>query len=428
MGCCNCNCMNRKEDNKNDNDDKKELILGLKEKDKDSSVLKFEIKENSEITDLEIESLANRANRLYNSTILIGLANIGASIYMNPTLQCLSNTDKLTKYFLNEFKYDKDDDTKKLSYQYYDLLQHLWDKNSDKKEYAPNNFQKLLTEINPLFSGEKDVKSKDLLYYLLEMLHKELNKASKEEERNNIDNIKQNEEEIKQYFFKDFIKKNSSIISDLFYFIFETRSKCSICNFIKCNFQANCLLDFPLEQINQFLYNKGKIMPLINSDGANPDINLYDCFDYYQNMEKIDGDNKIYCNACHCYYDSNYSTTLYSLPEILVINLDRGKNEVYQCNVNFPEELDLTNCLINKELNIQYELYGVICHIGPSPMSGYIAAYCRNRIDDKWYLYNDSIVTLCGNSYEYLNKMPYILFYKSKNKNNNTQNNMSMNL
>ena len=60
----------------------------------------------------------------------------------------------------------------------------------------------------------------------------------------------------------------------------------------------------------------------------------------------------------------------------------------------------------------------MICHIGPSPMSGYIVAYCRNRIDDKWYLYNDSIVTLCEKSYEYLNKMPYILFYKSIQNNN----------
>jgi len=40
-----------------------------------------------------------------NSTILIGLANIGATCYMNSTLQCLSNTDKLTNYFLKKFKY-----------------------------------------------------------------------------------------------------------------------------------------------------------------------------------------------------------------------------------------------------------------------------------------------------------------------------------
>jgi hypothetical protein len=61
-------------------------------------------------------------------------------------------------------------------------------------------------------------------------------------------------------------------------------------------------------------------------------------------------------------------------------------------------------------------------------MSGHFVAYCRNRMDDKWYLYNDSIVTLCKKSNEYLNKMPYILFYKSKNLNkNNNENNINQN-
>jgi len=237
MGCCNCNCMN-KQDNTNNNDTNNEIIVGLKEKDNNiNNILKFEMKDDKDMTDLEAGSLMYKfnSNRFPNSTILIGLANIGAFAYMNPILQCLSNTDKLTNYFLNEFKCNKDDDTKKVSYQYYDLLQHLWDKYNETKEYAPNNFEKLLSEINPLFSGKNPVYSKDFLNYLLEILHKELNEASKEEEinnMNNVDDIKQNEEKIKQYFFKDFASKNKSIISDLFCFSFETKSQCSICKFI----------------------------------------------------------------------------------------------------------------------------------------------------------------------------------------------------
>ena len=136
----------------------------------------------------------------------------------------------------------------------------------------------------------------------------------------------------------------------------------------------------------------------------------------------------MYCSLCNNCHDSYYSTTLFLLPEILVINLNRGKNAVYQCNVNFPEELDLTNYVIIKEFNTQYELYGVICHIGPSSMSGHFAAYCRNRMDDKWYLYNDSIVTLCEKPKEYLNKMPYILFYRSKKIQNKIRMNNNINI
>ena len=367
-----------------------------------------------------------------NSTILIGLANIGATCYMNATLQCLSNTDKLTNYFLKEFKYDKSDDTKKISNQYYKLIHHLWDKYTDKKDYAPNSFKKVLSEANPLFSGINSNDSKDLLNFLLETLHRELNNVPKEkEDDNNIidNNINQlNEEYIKQNFFKDFAKKYRSIISDLFYFTYEIKTQCCGCQFIKYNFQVNSFLEFPLEQVNKYLYNNGKITSLKNIDGSNKDINLYDCFEYNQ---KIDLKNQMYCSLCNNCHDSYYSTTLFLLPEILVINLNRGKNAVYQCNVNFPEELDLTNYVINKIFNTQYELYAVICHYGrPNSMSGHFVAYCRNRMDNQWYLYNDSIVTLCEKPKENLNKMPYIpyiLFYRSKINNNNIQNNININ-
>ena len=157
-------------------------------------------------------------------------------------------------------------------------------------------------------------------------------------------------------------------------------------------------------------------MSLKNNYGSNPDVNIYDCFEYYNKIDLMSGDNQMYCNICQQCLNSYYQTILYILPKYLIINLNRGKNAVYQCQVNFPEELDLTNYVVYKESNTKVELYAVICHIGPSSMSGHFVAYCRNRMDQKWYLYNDAIVTLCEQPYEYQNKMPYILFYRSINE------------
>ena len=58
------------------------------------------------------------------------------------------------------------------------------------------------------------------------------------------------------------------------------------------------------------------------------------------------------------------------------------------------------------------KLYAVICHLGPSSMSGHFVAYCKNRMDKKWYLYNDAFVTLCENPFDYRKGMAYILFYQ----------------
>ena len=158
---------------------------------------------------------------------------------------------------------------------------------------------------------------------------------------------------------------------------------------------------------------KGKKKTFNKDENKNPDIDLYECFEFYNNMELMTGDNQMYCNICNCLVDSMYGTQLYSVPNYLVINLNRGKGGIYECRVNFPEQLDLTNfATLNK--NNKLELYSVICHIGPSSMDGHFVAYCRNRIDNKWYLYNDAFITLCENPDDYQKGMPYILFYQAK--------------
>jgi ubiquitin C-terminal hydrolase len=271
-----------------------------------------------------------------------------------------------------------------------------------------------------LFSGVNANDSKDLLNFLLERLHTELNKASHENitQINHIQNLSQlNEEQSRRLFFEAFSKNHKSIISDLFYFTIETKSQCLGCNQCKYNFQISTFLEFPLEQVNNFCYENGKLNSLVNKDGSNPDVNLLDCFDYYQKIERMIGENEMYCNSCKRTCEALYSNLLFILPSILIINLNRGKNAIYKCNVNFPEELDLTQYVSYKDVNTQFQLYAVICHFGPSSNSGHFVAFCLNRMDHKWYLYNDSIVSLCKESQAYNKGMPYILFYQSKSNN-----------
>ena len=121
----------------------------------------------------------------------------------------------------------------------------------------------------------------------------------------------------------------------------------------------------------------------------------------------------MYYNICNQLCDSLYSTSIYSTPINLIINLNRGRGAVYECKVNFPEQLNLFNYITFKNGFTVYQLYAVICHLGPSSMSGHFVAYCRNRIDNKWYLYNDGMVSPCSKKQQYQDGMPYILFYRA---------------
>ena len=139
----------------------KENELNLKEDE-----LKLKEKElNQKLDQLEKEK----------EPIIIGLNNIGATCYMNATLQCLSNTDELTKYFLNRYKYEPNNNNKIMANEFYIVIRNLWDINNNKKSFSPDDFKEKLSQENPLFAGIAANDSKDLINFLLERLHSELN-------------------------------------------------------------------------------------------------------------------------------------------------------------------------------------------------------------------------------------------------------------
>ena len=348
-----------------------------------------------------------------NASIIIGLNNIGATCYMNSTLQCLSNTNKLTEYFLTKYKQNPN---RIMANAYHKLLLNLWNREKNNKPYSPYEFKEVLSKENPLFAGIAANDSKDLINFLIERFHQELNEVKDNNSTNNNNNLtaqnQTNEQFMLNTFLQEFKEKFNSPISDLFYGMIETKSQCQRCAIIKYNFQVYSFLEFPLQQVNQYYYNTNR-RPLFNNDGTNPDVDLYECFEYYQKIDLMNGDNQMYCNICNQLCDSLYSTTIYSTPINLIINLNRGRGAVYVCKVNFPEQLNLINFVTFKNGFTVYQLYAVICHLGPSSMSGHFVAYCRNRTDNKWYLYNDGMVSLCSKKQQYQDGMPYILFYRA---------------
>ena len=439
-GCCR-RCCKRKAKlkiNKNISDlsDDSENSFEIKEKkiSKDFSPIKYEKKNNKrkpKTIKIEMKSLEeknqlndsiknskdNIINVKENIPIIIGLNNIGATCYMNSTLQCLSNTDKLTKYFLYKFKYKPGSKNKIMTNEYYKVIKNLWDPNNNNGSYSPNDFKKRLSEENPLFAGIAANDSKDLINFLLERFHSELNikKGNNNLEAINYNQIDQtNEKIILNLFIEEFKNNYNSVISNLFYGLMETKSQCQRCNIIKFNFQVYSFIEFPLEKINEYCFRTGKrtYYNMNMNNNKNPDVDIYECFEYYHNIDLMTGDNKMYCNICNCLCDALYGTLLYTAPNNLIIILNRGRGAVYECKVNFPDILNLSNYVKFKESNTLFELYAVICHIGPSSMSGHFVAYCKNRMDKKWYLYNDAFVTLCQNVHDYRKGMAYILFYQ----------------
>ena len=329
-----------------------------------------------------------------------GLQNIGATCYMNATLQCLAHVENLTRNLLGkkgEILAKKD--INKLVYSYLEVLENIWE-NDNIKDYPPYNFKDIISKMNPLFKGIQANDSKDLVLFLLENMHNQLNKVK------NVNN-QQNEEVIDQYnFYKnlksftEYFKKNfQSIISDIFYGMNNSQMKCLNCNIITHNIQCYNLLIIPLEEVRKFKNRMEKI------------VSIRECFEYNQKCDYMTGQNQIYCNNCKQMANSMNNTTLIYGPKVLIINLNRGKGLQFDVKINFDEYIDIKDFIYYKTSPSRYRLIGVVTHFGPSGMSGHFIAFCRSFIDNNWYKYNDSIVTL-SNFMEVTNTgVPYILFY-----------------
>ena len=385
---------------------------------------------------------------------LIGLQNVGATCYMNATLQCFCQIEKLVSYFkynqkmidiINKKFFDKKSSCLTYSFKY--LVENLWPsnnkyflsqynhKNSNNKYFAPYKFKEKISNMNPLFAGAQANDSKDLVNFIVMTLHEELNKAPKyPNQNNNVFQIDQtNSLEILNSFILNFANENQSIISDIFYGVSHTGTQCSGCKITKYNYQAYFFLIFPLEEIrkskiqqmqNQILMQNMMAMnnPLLlqqnminmqNLQNINS-VNIYDCFNYNEKFEYFQGENSMYCNNCKQQLPASYQTTLYTTPEILILVLNRGKGIEFRVKLEFYEDLNLMKYVKMQNTGVQYKLIGVVTHLGESGASGHFIAYCKSPISLEWYQYNDDLVTPVVNFKQQIidYAMPYILFYQ----------------
>ena len=363
---------------------------------------------------------------------LIGLNNIGATCFMNATLQCMSQTKALTDYFLNNNNKDniinnnialQNNNELQLSPIYFELISKLWDKNGA-KSFSPYNFMNTIEKMNSLFKQGQAGDSKDFIIYILEQLHKELKKPINQ-------NINISNEPLNQYdkrnafnhFYNDF-KDECSIISDVFFGITETTNECINCknnynfhglqNPICYNYQIfNCLI-FPLEEVKKMKNNN--LMQNNNFVQMSPNnrVTLHECFTYNQKTDYFTGQNQNYCNVCKQLSDSMYTCKIFSSPNNLVLILNRGKGNIFDVKLDFNEIIDISQFVLMKDKpQLVYYLYGVITHIGQSGPNAHFVASCKNT-DNKWYRFNDAMVNPIKDFQKEVIEFgtPYILFYQ----------------
>ena len=240
------------------------------------TIIKYDNDNNNNIIHNN-DKVINYLKDKFESCPKIGLQNIGATCYMNSTLQCFSHIEKFVEFFkynpqIKDIVTKNKNNDKNLSVSFKTLIDNLWPDNlsqSTQKYFSPDDFKNKISKMNPLFEGIQANDAKDLVNFIIMTLHLELNKDSKNSESTENQNGQILIGREFESFKKDIFDKNNSIISELFYAINCNITTCSKCGNSIQNYQIYFFINFPLEEVRLYKLNNMNNMNNINYNQNN---------------------------------------------------------------------------------------------------------------------------------------------------------------
>uniref|UniRef100_F6TQA8 Ubiquitin carboxyl-terminal hydrolase 8 n=1 Tax=Macaca mulatta TaxID=9544 RepID=F6TQA8_MACMU len=276
------------------------------------------------------------------------------------------------------------------------IMKALW--TGQYRYISPKDFKITIGKINDQFAGYSQQDSQELLLFLMDGLHEDLNKADnrkryKEENNEHLDDFKAAE-----HAWQKHKQLNESIIVALFQGQFKSTVQCLTCHKKSRTFEAFMYLSLPLASTSK--------------------CTLQDCLRLFSKEEKLTDNNRFYCSHCRARRDSLKKIEIWKLPPVLLVHLKRfsydGRwKQKLQTSVDFPlENLDLSQYVIGPKNNLKkYNLFSVSNHYGGLD-GGHYTAYCKNAARQRWFKFDDHEVSDISVS-SVKSSAAYILFYTS---------------
>jgi len=306
-----------------------------------------------------------------------GLTNLGNTCYINSTLQILSAIKELNDYINNNNNYNNIEDSI-ITKEWKDLRYLMYNNNAI---ITPNRYIQINENIfkikNIEFGQYKQCDSSEYLLFLLECIHNTYNNQS-------IINIDINDKY--KIFMNEYLKTDSSIITQLFLFLYEYKY-------------------YDIENNELEITNIDKKWCIELSIPNKKDITLKDCFIYNFKDETFDNNELWFSEKKNKNINLIKKTKIIYTSNILIIQLKRFNNKLDKNNafIQDIEEISLDNFSTN---STKYTLFGIINHEGNIFGGHYYSILKRNN---KWYIFNDSHIK---ETKVFCSDKNYCLFYR----------------
>ncbi|KAG7599055.1 Peptidase C19 ubiquitin carboxyl-terminal hydrolase [Arabidopsis suecica] len=178
-----------------------------------------------------------------------GLQNLGNTCFMNSTLQCLAHTPPIVEYFLQDYSSDINAENPlgmrgELAIAFGELLRKLW--TSGQNTVAPRAFKTKLARFAPQFSGYNQHDSQEMLAFLLDGLHEDLNKVKRKPYIEAKDSDGRPDDEVAEEKWKYHKARNDSVIVDVCQGQYKSTLVCPDCGKISITFDPFMYLSLPL--------------------------------------------------------------------------------------------------------------------------------------------------------------------------------------
>uniref|UniRef100_A0A8B9JRA0 Ubiquitin carboxyl-terminal hydrolase n=1 Tax=Astyanax mexicanus TaxID=7994 RepID=A0A8B9JRA0_ASTMX len=199
-----------------------------------------------------------------------GLSNLGNTCFMNSSIQCVSNTKPLTDYFISGRHLYELNRTNPIGMRghmakcYGDLVQELW--SGTQKNIAPLKLRWTIAKYAPRFNGFQQQDSQELLAFLLDGLHEDLNRVHEKPYVELKDSDGRPDAEVATEAWENHLRRNRSIVVDLFHGQLKSQVKCKTCGHISARFDPFNFLSLPLPMDSSMHLE----ITVIKLDGSTP--------------------------------------------------------------------------------------------------------------------------------------------------------------